>query len=187
MSKENKDIRIDCFLGCILLILLTISIPSSAYISYGFMLLGAFCAIALGIIIAKNNEKYSDKIFATYRQDGFFVWTMFLFPIITYFIFKTSENHIALIETNKYRLEVIKNCNPNLTEKEAEIIAENISIIDYMPLFLDYRTKKNAEFEKLKKEQLAAKEKQQEIKKKEDKKILNDFLSKKCNSKDEKC
>ena len=91
---------------------------------------------------------------------------------------------------NDCKLEVIKDCNFNLTEEEIKIIAENINIIDYMPLFLNYRAKKNAEFkekERLKKEQLAIKEKQQEIKKEQDKKLLNDFLSKKCNSKDEKC
>ena len=60
----------------------------------------------------------------------------------------------------------------------------------YNLLCLDYRAKKNTEFkekENLKKEQLKIKEKQQKLKKEEDKKLLNDFLSKKCNQGDEKC
>lgn len=189
MSDKNKDTRIDCFLGCIMIVLLSILTPFSCYISHWFALLDIPCAIILGLIIAKNNSNF-DKLFATYKQDVIFFSFMFFFPIITYFIFKTSENHIALIEANEYRLEVIKDCNSNLTEEEIKIIAENINIIDYMPLFLDYRAKKNAEFEekeKLKKEQLAIEEKRQKLKKEKDKKLLNNFLSKKCNSKDEKC
>ena len=190
MSKEIKNTRIDCFLGCMMIVLLSILTPFSCYISHWFALPTMLCAIILGLIIAKNNDDF-DKLFATYKQDTIFFSFMFFFPIITYFLFKTSENHIDLLETNEYKLEVIKDCNSNLTEEEeVKIIAENIGIIDYMPLFLEYRAKKNAEFEekeKLKKEQLKIEQKQQELKKEEDKKLLNNFLSKRCNSKDEEC
>ena len=189
MSNKNKDTRIDCLLGCMMIILLSILTPFSCYISYYFALPAILCAIILGCIIAKNNDDF-DKLFATYKQDIIFFSFMFFFPIITYFIFKTNENHIDLLETNKYKLEVIKDFNSNLTEEEVKTIAENIGIIDYMPLFLDYRTKKNTEFEKkekIKREQLAIEKRQQELKKEEDKKLLDNFLSKKCNQGDKKC
>ena len=99
MSKEIKDTRIDCFLGCIMIVLLSILTPFSCYISYWFALLAIPCAITLGCIIAKNNNNF-DKLFATYKQDIVFFSFMFLFPIITYFIFRSTENHIDLVEAN---------------------------------------------------------------------------------------
>ena len=163
----------------------------AVYISRWFFLL---CPI-YGIIFAKyalpkQESRYSDKLFATYRQDTIFFSFMFLSPLIAYLIIGTSENHIDLLEANDYRLKVIKDCNPNLTEKEAEIIAENIGIIDYIPLFLDYRAKKNVELEEkenLKMEQWATEKRQQKIEEEKNKKLLDDFLSKKCNQGAEKC
>ena len=155
-----------------------------AYVSVGFTVITIILIVIF--FLAYPNRRKGDTPF-TESEGAIFGCVIILSIAITVYMLSDSEDYIDYMEANIRRLEVIKDCNPNLTEKEAEIIAENIGIIDYMPLFLDYRAKKNVEKENLKMEQWTTEKRQQKTEEEKNKKLLDDFLSKKCNQGAEKC
>ena len=156
------------------------------------MVFGLIMLFAFLLIPKRANLSLTD-----YELDFYLIFSticLMFSVLITWSMVVKEPNYINYGEINDYKLEVIKDCNSNLTEREVKIIADNIGIIDYMPLFLDYRAKKNAEFEEkrrleIKSQKKAEREirKAERIQRKKDKELLNNFLSKKCNQGDEKC
>ena len=96
-----------------------------------------------------------------------------------------------------YSDEVIKFCNPNLTNSEIKIIKDEITFFEYLPIFLEFQEHKNALSEKQRKADIKAYKKAEREKKLAEKQakkaekekrqqIKKDFLSQKCKGA-EKC
>lgn len=90
-----------------------------------------------------------------------------------------------------YSDEVIKFCNPNLTNSEIQIIKDEITFFEYLPIFLKFQEHKNALSEKQRKADIKAYKKAERERKLTEKKakkaekekreqIKKDFLSNKC-------
>lgn len=96
-----------------------------------------------------------------------------------------------------YSDEVIKFCNPNLTNSEIQIIKDEITFFEYLPIFLKFQEHKNALSEKQRKTDIKAYKKAERAEKRAKKQaekaekerkqqIKKDFLSQKCKGA-EKC
>lgn len=120
--------------------------------------------------------------------------------IIIFIIYSADDERIntqpirfTIKDMQKYQIDVIKFCNPNLSVEEVAIIQNDITTKEYLPLFLQYKTAKNKEIKKQIKSEIAAynkakfadKQAKQAYKKRREQ-IKKDFLSQKCKG-DEKC